>query len=121
MHDFEMAKDKVLMGAERRSLVISAKDRRVMAYREAGHALVGKMMKFSDPVHKVTIVPRGRNVGLTQQLPLEDRLSVSKEMADDQIALTMGGRVAEEAVLGEVSTSSARDIQHATQLARRMV
>jgi cell division protease FtsH len=121
MHDFEMAKDKVLMGAERRSLVISATDRRAMAFREAGHALVGKMMKFSDPVHKVTIVPRGRNVGLTQQLPLEDRLSVSKEMADDQIALMMGGRVAEAEALGDVSTGSSRDVQSATNLARKMV
>jgi cell division protease FtsH len=121
MHDFEMAKDKVLMGAERRSLVISASDRRAMAFREAGHALVGKMMKFSDPVHKVTIVPRGRNVGLTQQLPLEDRLSVSKEMANDQIALIMGGRVAESEGVGDVSTGSSRDVQSATNLARKMV
>jgi cell division protease FtsH len=121
MHDFEMAKDKVLMGAERRSLVIGKRDRLAMAYREAGHSLVGKMMKFSDPIHKVTIVPRGRNVGLTQQLPLEDRLSVSKEMANDQIALMMGGRVAEEAGVGDISTGSSRAVESATNLARRMV
>ena len=79
MHDFEMAKDKVLMGPERRSMIISDSDKRVTAYHEAGHALVGKMMKGSDPIHKVTIIPRGRALGLTQQLPAEDRLNLSKE------------------------------------------
>src|SRR6476469_8247522 len=98
MGDFEMAKDKVLMGPERRSMIISDSDKRVTAYHEAGHALVGTLMKGSDPVHKVTIIPRGRALGLTQQLPPEDRLNISKEAANDQISVAMGGRVAEELV-----------------------
>src|SRR6187397_1196257 len=96
MHEFEQAKDKVMMGAERRSLVMSEDEKRMTAYHEAGHALVGTLMKGSDPVHKVTIIPRGRALGLTQQLPAEDRLNLSKEAANDQIAVAMGGRVAEE-------------------------
>ena len=119
--DFEKAKDKVLMGPERRSMIISDKDKRVTAYHEAGHALVGKMMKGSDPVHKVTIIPRGRALGLTQQLPLEDRLNISKEGALDQIAVAMGGRVAEEIIFGQITTGAANDIQVATDLARKMV
>jgi cell division protease FtsH len=121
MHDFEMAKDKVLMGPERRSMIISDNDKRVTAYHEAGHALVGKMMKGSDPVHKVTIIPRGRALGLTQQLPLEDRLNLSKESARDQIAVAMGGRVAEELVFDQITTGASSDIQAATDLARKMV
>jgi cell division protease FtsH len=121
MHDFEMAKDKVLMGPERRSMIISDNDKRVTAYHEAGHALVGKMMKGSDPVHKVTIIPRGRALGLTQQLPIEDRLNISKETARDQIAVAMGGRVAEELVFGQITTGASNDIQVATDLARKMV
>jgi cell division protease FtsH len=120
MRDFELAKDKVLMGVERRSLVVSPKERRAAAYREAGHALVGKLLHGTDPIHKVSIVPRGQRVGLTQQLPVEDRLNFSKEMVDDQIALLMGGRVAEETVLGQVTTGSTHDIMTATDLARRM-
>jgi cell division protease FtsH len=121
MHDFEMAKDKVLMGPERRSMIISDNDKRVTAYHESGHALVGKMMKGSDPVHKVTIIPRGRALGLTQQLPLEDRLNLSKDAARDQIAVAMGGRVAEELVFGQITTGASSDIQAATDLARKMV
>jgi cell division protease FtsH len=121
MHDFEMAKDKVLMGPERRSMIISENDKRVTAFHEAGHALVGKMMKGSDPVHKVTIIPRGRALGLTQQLPLEDRLNLSKEAARDQIAVAMGGRVAEETVFGQITTGASNDIMMATDLARKMV
>jgi cell division protease FtsH len=121
MHDFEMAKDKVLMGPERRSMIISDNDKRVTAFHEAGHALVGKMMKGSDPVHKVTIIPRGRALGLTQQLPLEDRLNLSKDAARDQIAVAMGGRVAEELVFGQITTGASNDIQVATDLARKMV
>ncbi len=121
MHDFEMAKDKVLMGPERRSMIISENDKRVTAYHESGHALVGKMMKGSDPVHKVTIIPRGRALGLTQQLPVEDRLNLSKEAAHDQIAVAMGGRVAEEIVFGQITTGASNDIQMATDLARKMV
>jgi cell division protease FtsH len=121
MHDFEMAKDKVLMGPERRSMIISENDKRVTAYHEAGHALIGKMMKGSDPVHKVTIIPRGRALGLTQQLPIEDRLNLSKEAANDQITVAMGGRVAEELVFGQITTGASSDIQMATDLARKMV
>jgi cell division protease FtsH len=121
MHDFEMAKDKVLMGPERRSMIISENDKRVTAYHEGGHALVGKMMKGSDPIHKVTIIPRGRALGLTQQLPIEDRLNLSKDAAHDQIAIAMGGRVAEEVVFGQITTGAASDIQSATDLARKMV
>ena len=120
-HDFEMAKDKVLMGPERRSMIISENDKKVTAYHEAGHALVGKMMKGSDPVHKVTIIPRGRALGLTQQLPTEDRLNLSKEGANDQIAVAMGGRVAEELIFGQITTGASNDIQAATDLARKMV
>jgi cell division protease FtsH len=119
--DFEQAKDKVLMGPERRSLIISDKDKRVTAYHEGGHALVGKMMKGSDPIHKVTIIPRGRALGLTQQLPVEDRLNVSKDMANDQIAVAMGGRVAEEIIFGQITTGASNDIHNATELARKMV
>jgi cell division protease FtsH len=121
MHDFEMAKDKVLMGPERRSMIISENDKRITAYHEAGHALVGKMMKGSDPVHKVTIIPRGRALGLTQQLPQEDRLNISKDGANDQITVAMGGRVAEELVFDQITTGASNDIQVATDLARKMV
>jgi cell division protease FtsH len=121
MHDFEMAKDKVLMGPERRSMIISDNDKRVTAFHEAGHALVGKMMKGSDPVHKVTIIPRGRALGLTQQLPTEDRLNLSLDAARDQIAVAMGGRVAEELVFSQITTGASNDIQVATDLARKMV
>jgi cell division protease FtsH len=121
MHDFEMAKDRVLMGPERRSLVVSDGDRKAIAYYEAGHTVVGRLMKGSDPIHKVTIIPRGRSLGRTQQLPAEDRLNVSRDAAEDQIALGMGGRVAEEIFLGRVTTGAAHDIRAATALARRMV
>ena len=120
-HDFEMAKDKVLMGPERRSMIISDQDKRITAFHEAGHALVGKMMKGSDPVHKVTIIPRGRALGLTQQLPLEDRLNLSREAANDQIAVAMGGRVVEELVFGQITTGASNDILMATDLAHKMV
>jgi cell division protease FtsH len=120
-YDFEQAKDKVLMGPERRSLIISDKDKRVTAYHESGHVLIGSVMKGSDPIHKVTIIPRGRALGLTQQLPVEDRLNISKEMASAQIAISMGGRVAEELVFGQITTGASNDIHTATDLARRMV
>ena len=121
MSDFEMAKDKVLMGPERRSMIISDSDKRVTAYHEAGHALVGKMMKGSDPIHKVTIIPRGRALGLTQQLPAEDRLNLSLDSANDQIAVAMGGRVSEELIFHQLTTGASNDIQVATDLARKMV
>ncbi|MGK4001941.1 ATP-dependent zinc metalloprotease FtsH [Sorangium sp. So ce1036] len=122
MVDFEMAKDKVLMGAERRSMVISDEERRTTAYHEAGHALVAKLLeKFSDPVHKVTIIPRGPALGLTQQLPKEDRLSMSRDFAKARLSVLMGGRVAEEIVFGQFTTGAGNDIKQASNLARRMV
>jgi cell division protease FtsH len=121
MYDFEMAKDKVLMGPERRSMVISDKEKRNTAYHEAGHALVGKMLSHTDPIHKVTIIPRGRALGLTQQLPIEDRLSMSADAANDHIAVMMGGRLAEEIIFGQLTTGASNDIQQATDMARRMV
>ncbi|MDZ4693729.1 MAG: ATP-dependent zinc metalloprotease FtsH [Deltaproteobacteria bacterium] len=119
--DFESAKDKVLMGPERRSMIISDKEKRTTAFHEAGHALVGKMIKTSDPIHKVTIIPRGRALGLTQQLPTEDRLNLSKENAVDQICIAMGGRVAEELVFNQLTTGASNDLQVASDLARKMV
>src|SRR6185369_16353780 len=121
MHDFEMAKDKVMMGPERRSMIISEKEKRNTAFHEAGHALVGKMMKHADPVHKVTIIPRGRALGVTQSLPSEDRLSMSADAANDTIAMAMGGRIAEEVIFGQLTTGAASDIQGATDMARKMV
>ena len=122
MVDFEMAKDKVLMGAERRSMVISEFEKKTTAYHEAGHALVAKLLeKNSDPVHKVTIIPRGPALGLTQQLPKEDRLSISRDYAKARLSVLMGGRVAEEIVFGQFTTGAGNDIKQASNLARRMV
>jgi cell division protease FtsH len=121
MYDFEQAKDKVLMGPERRSMIISENDKRVTAYHEAGHALVGKLVKHADPVHKVTIIPRGRALGLTQQLPVEDRLNLTKNGVNDQIAVAMGGRIAEELIFDQLTTGASNDIQVATDMARKMV
>ncbi|HVU49220.1 MAG TPA: ATP-dependent zinc metalloprotease FtsH [Polyangia bacterium] len=121
MYDFEMAKDKVLMGPERRSMIISDKEKRNTAYHEAGHALVGRLTEHNDPVHKVTIIPRGRALGLTQNLPAEDRLSFTANQANDQIAMMMGGRLAEEIIFGQLTTGASNDIQQATDMARRMV
>ncbi|MEP6863840.1 MAG: ATP-dependent zinc metalloprotease FtsH [Deltaproteobacteria bacterium] len=120
--DFEEAKDKVLMGAERRSMFISDKEKRTTAIHEAGHALITRFVGVeADPVHKVTIIPRGRALGLTQQLPPEDRLSMTREFALNQIAIMMGGRVAEEIVFGQKTTGAGNDIERATELARSMV
>jgi len=120
--DFEEAKDKVLMGAERRSMIISDKEKRTTAVHEAGHALVARFAGVeADPVHKVTIIPRGRALGLTQQLPPEDRLSMTREFALNQIAILMGGRVAEEIVFKQKTTGAGNDIERATELARSMV
>ena len=120
--DFEEAKDKVLMGAERRSMIISEKEKRTTAIHEAGHALVTRFVGVeADPVHKVTIIPRGRALGLTQQLPPEDRLNMTREFAQNQIAILMGGRVAEEIVFGQKTTGAGNDIERATELARSMV
>jgi cell division protease FtsH len=119
--DFEMAKDKVLMGSERRSMIISDREKRTTAYHEAGHALVARMLPGADPVHKVTIIPRGRALGVTQQLPAEDRLNMSEEFALNQIAILMGGRIAEEVIFGQKTTGAGNDIEVATDLAHKMV
>jgi len=120
--DFEEAKDKVLMGAERRSMIISEKEKRTTAIHESGHALVARFVGAeADPVHKVTIIPRGRALGLTQQLPPEDRLNMTREFAQNQIAILMGGRVAEEIVFAQKTTGAGNDIERATELARSMV
>ncbi len=121
MNDFELAKDKVLMGAERRSMIISESEKRTTAYHEAGHSLVARLLPGTDPIHKVTIIPRGRALGLTQQLPKEDRLNISREFALKQIVVLMAGRIAEELALGQKTTGAGQDIERATELARKMV
>ncbi len=119
--NFESAKDKVLMGAERRSLVLSEEERRNTAYHESGHVLVAKMLPGTDPVHKVTIIPRGMALGVTQQLPEEDRHSFNKTFLLNNLVILYGGRVAEELVLEDITTGAGNDIERATQLARKMV
>ncbi|HZZ08218.1 MAG TPA: ATP-dependent zinc metalloprotease FtsH [Candidatus Binataceae bacterium] len=121
MTDFELAKDKVLMGAERRSLVLSLAERRNTAYHESGHALVAMLQPGADPVHKVTIIPRGMALGVTQQLPLDDRYTYSRDYLMTQLATMFGGRVAEELVFGQTTTGAGDDIEKATELARKMV
>ncbi|MGA9997778.1 MAG: ATP-dependent zinc metalloprotease FtsH [Pyrinomonadaceae bacterium] len=121
MPDFELAKDKVLMGAERKSMVISNEEKRVTAYHESGHTLVGLKVPNADPVHKVTIIPRGMALGVTQQLPEGDRHNYTKEYLLGQIAILMGGRIAEESFLGSITTGASNDIERATELARAMV
>ncbi len=121
MADFELAKDKVLMGAERKSMVISNEEKRVTAYHEAGHTLVGLKVPNADPVHKVTIIPRGMALGVTQQLPEGDRHNYSEEYLLGQIAILMGGRIAEGTFLGSITTGASNDIERATELARAMV
>ena len=121
MLDFERAKDKVLMGSERRSMIISDDEKRNTAYHEAGHTLVGKLIGGTDPIHKVTIIPRGSAMGLTQTLPIDDRYSLSKEYAENNIAFMMGGRIAEELVFHHQTTGAGNDFEKATELARRMV
>jgi len=120
-YDFEMAKDKVLMGTARRSMIISDMEKRTTAYHEAGHTLVAKMLPGTDPVHKVTIIPRGRALGVTQQLPKEDRLNLTKEYVNNQIAILMGGRIAEEIIFDQQTTGAGQDLETATDLARKMV
>jgi cell division protease FtsH len=119
--DFEMAKDKVLMGAERKSLILSDEEKRTTAYHEAGHALISKLIPGTDPVHKVTIIPRGRALGVTMSLPTEDRHGYSKDYLYNQLAILMGGRVAEELVLKDMTTGAGNDLERATDLARKMV
>lgn len=121
IEDFEMAKDKVLMGTERKSLVLSENEKRITAYHEAGHALVAKLLPGTDPVHKVTIIPRGRALGVTQQLPQDDRHTYPKNYLLNNLTILMGGRVAEEIIFNEQTTGAGNDIERATSIARKMV
>lgn len=121
MEDFEFAKDKVLMGSERRSLIISNEEKKITAIHEAGHALLAVVLPHADPVHKVTIIPRGMALGLTMQLPIDDRHNYSREYLDDQIAILLGGRIAEEITNGRLTTGAGNDLDRTTELARKMV
>ncbi len=121
LQDFEMAKDKVMMGAERRSMILSDEQKETTAYHEAGHTLVAKYLKHADPVHKVSIIPRGRALGVTMQLPEEDRYNHDSEYLYDQISIMMGGRLGEELVLNQKTTGASNDFERATQLARNIV
>jgi cell division protease FtsH len=123
MDQFDKAKDKIMMGAERKSLVMSEKEKRNTAYHEAGHAIVGRLVPDHDPVYKVSIIPRGRALGVTMFLPVEDRYSFSRQTIISQICSLFGGRIAEEIILGPefVTTGASNDIERATQLARNMV
>ncbi len=121
MFDFEVAKDKVLMGVERKSLILSDEEKKVTAYHEAGHALVAARLPGSDPVHKVTIIPRGMALGVTMQLPIDDRHNYTKEYLKTDLAILMGGRLAEELFLNQMSTGAGNDIERATEMARKMV
>jgi cell division protease FtsH len=121
MLDLEMAKDKVMMGAERRSMIISDEEKRNTAYHEAGHALVATLLPGADPIHKVTIIPRGMALGLTQQLPVDEMHTYPREYLLNKLVILFGGRVAEELVLEHVTTGAGNDIEKATDLVRRMV
>jgi cell division protease FtsH len=121
MADFEMAKDKVLMGVERKSMILSDEEKKNTAYHEAGHALVAAMTPGADPVHKVTIIPRGMALGLTMQLPEADKHTYTKEYLEGMLAVLMGGRTAEEIFLGHITTGAGNDIERATDIARNMV
>ena len=121
MYDFELAKDKGLMGAERKSMLLSDHEKKVTAYHEAGHALVAAMRDHADPLHKVTIIPRGMALGVTMQLPIDDKHTYTKEYLETRLAIMMGGRVAEEIFLQQMTTGAGNDIEQASDLARRMV
>ncbi|HVB59312.1 MAG TPA: ATP-dependent zinc metalloprotease FtsH [Candidatus Acidoferrales bacterium] len=121
MADFEMSKDKVLMGVERRSMILSDEEKKNTAYHEAGHALVAAMTPGADPLHKVTIIPRGMALGVTMQLPIDDKHTYTKEFLESQLAVLMGGRAAEEIFLHHVTTGAGNDIERATEIARQMV
>jgi cell division protease FtsH len=121
MADFEMSKDKVLMGVERKSMILSDEEKKNTAYHEAGHALVAAMMPGADPVHKVTIIPRGMALGLTMQLPMDDKHTYTREYLEAMLAVLMGGRSAEEIFLGHITTGAGNDIERATEVARNMV
>src|SRR5207248_3636212 len=119
--DLDQARDKVLMGVERRSLTMTEHDRLTCAYHEAGHAVVAALLPNADPLHKVTIIPRGRALGVTMQLPEGDRYTHSREHLEAQIAILMGGRIAEEIFLRQMTSGAGNDIERATEIARRMV
>lgn len=119
--DFDMAKDKILMGPERKSMILTDEEKRVTAFHEAGHALMAKLLPGTDPVHKVSIIPRGRALGVTMQLPTDDRHNYSKEFLYNTLAILMGGRVAEELIFKQITTGAGNDLERATALARQMV
>ncbi|HEX6323406.1 MAG TPA: ATP-dependent zinc metalloprotease FtsH, partial [Vicinamibacterales bacterium] len=121
MVDFEFAKDKVLMGSERRSMVVSDEEKRVTAIHEAGHALLAVLLPHAEPIHKVTIIPRGMAMGVTMQLPVDDKHNYSRDYLSDQIAILLGGRIAEELTTGDLTTGAGNDLERATELARKMV
>ena len=121
MIDFELAKDKILMGAERRSLILTDEEKKTTAYHEAGHAVVAVAIPNADPLHKVSIIPRGMALGITMQLPVDDKHNYSKTYCEDQLAILMGGRIAEELYLHQMTTGAGNDIERATEMARKMV
>jgi len=121
MRDLEEAKDKVLMGVERKSMIISDEDKKTTAFHEAGHALVAALLPEADPIHKVTIIPRGLALGVTQQLPLSDRYTYTKDYLEAQLAVLLAGRITEELILGKITTGAANDLEKATEIARKMV
>lgn len=123
MKELDMAKDKIMMGAERRSMVMTESEKKLTAYHEAGHTIVGRLVPEHDPVYKVTIIPRGRALGVTMHLPEQDRYSYSKQRLKSQIASLFGGRIAEELIFGKdaITTGASNDIEKATELARNMV
>ncbi|HYF03744.1 MAG TPA: AAA family ATPase, partial [Patescibacteria group bacterium] len=121
MYDFENAKDKIFMGVERKSMVLTEKEKETTAYHEIGHALVAKLLPHSDPVHKVTIIPRGRALGLTWHLPSEDSHTISKDYVETQLVILLGGRAAEKLIFNQLNTGAGNDLQRASGLARKMV
>jgi len=121
MYDFEHAKDKVIMGTERKSMMLTLDEKTNTAYHEAGHALVAVLIPHADPLHKVTIIPRGMALGLTMQLPIDDKHSYHKEFLESQLAILMAGRIAEEIFMKHITTGAGNDIERATDMARKMV
>ena len=121
MHDFELAKDKVMMGAERRSMILTDDEKKNTAYHEAGHAIVAALIEHADPLHKVTIIPRGQALGLTMQLPMDDKHTYTRDYLKAQLAILMGGRIAEELFLEHMTTGAGNDIERATGMSRQMV
>ena len=121
MIDFEFAKDKVLMGSERRSMIISDAEKKITAIHEAGHALLAVILPHADDLHKVTIIPRGMALGLTQQLPVDEKHNYSRDYLNDRIAILLGGRIAEEIMIGQITTGAGNDLERATEMAHSMV